>query len=85
MTERTTTRGFTMTTERAEEVRRAIWAAHGWAQAGWQYTKDEEMEIQAFWTTLPGGTSFYDVVARMAQSEHLNDGGRRHRPPRRPP
>ena len=41
------------------------------AQAGRQYTKDEEREIQAFWTTLSGGTSFYDAVARMARGDHL--------------
>ncbi len=71
------TRRFTMTAARAEEIRRAIWAAHGCAQVGWQYTKDEEAEINAFWTTLPGSTSFYDVVARMALGEHLKDASGR--------
>jgi len=74
MTERTTPRCFTLTAARAEEIRRAVWAAHGWAQAGRQYTEDEEAEISAFWTALPGGTSFYDAVARMARGEHLKDG-----------
>lgn len=67
------TRRFTMTAARAEEIRRAIWAAQGWALAGRQYTKVEEAEISAFWTPLSGGTSFYDAVARMAPGEHLKD------------
>ncbi|WP_408890112.1 hypothetical protein ACJ2CR_02595 [Myxococcus faecalis] len=66
-----------MTDSRAEEIRRAIWAAYGWAQAGRQYTNEEELEINAFWTTLPGGTSFYDAVARMALGEHLKDASGR--------
>jgi hypothetical protein len=73
MTKRTTTRRFTTTAARAEEIRQAIWAAHGWAQAGRQYTREEEAEISAFWTTLPGNTSLYDAVARMARGEHLKD------------
>ncbi len=60
-----------MTPERAEEIRKAIWAAHGWAQVGKQYTEAEAKEITRYWNTLPGSTSFYGVVSRMAKGEHL--------------
>lgn len=62
-----------MTRERAEEIRKAIWAAHGWGQVGQHYTAEEREEINRFWTRLPGSTSFYDAVARMARGEHLTD------------
>ena len=68
-----TKRRFTMTPERAEEIRKAIWAAHGWAQVGQTYTAEEQREINRFWTKMPGNTSFYDAVVRMARGEHLID------------
>lgn len=64
-----------MTRERAEEIRKAIWAAHGWAQVNVSHTPEEEEEIQRFWTTLPGSTSFYEAVSLMARGEHLKEKG----------
>ena len=66
-------RPFTMTPERAEQIRKAIWASHSWAQVGTHYTAEERTEIGRFWNTLPGGTSLYDAVAGMARGEHLKD------------
>jgi hypothetical protein len=60
-----------MTKERAEEIRKAIWAAGGWIQVGATLTKDEDREVKRFWNRLPGSLSYYDVVARMARGEHL--------------
>lgn len=64
-------RPYTLTQARAEEIRKAIWAAHGWGKVGRDYTVEEQAEIDRFWTTLPGNTSFYDAVNRMARGEHL--------------
>lgn len=67
-----------MTRERAEEIRRAIWASGGWGyrvdDQGRRtdcYTAEERAEIVAFWDTLPGTSTFYDAVARMAQGERV--------------
>jgi hypothetical protein len=61
-----------ITKERAEEIRRAIWARHGWTAPN-QVTAEEDREIIRFWNTLPGTSSYYDAVARMARGEHLKD------------
>lgn len=60
-----------MTKERAEEIRQNIMAAHGWSQVGRDLTAEEDAEVRRFWNTLPGNTSFYDAVCRMARGEHL--------------
>ncbi|WNZ59102.1 hypothetical protein QEG98_23685 [Myxococcus sp. MxC21-1] len=56
-------RCFTLTLERAEKIRRAIWASHGWAQVGSQFTKEKEEDLRAFWSTLPGDLGINDAVS----------------------
>jgi hypothetical protein len=64
-----------ITKERAEEIRKKIWADHGWTKVGTCPTKDENDEIQRFWSRLPNNTSYYDVVSRMARGDHLTEEG----------
>lgn len=62
---------FSMKPERAEEIRKTIWAHHGHTKLGRDLTGDEHDEVCRFWAGLPGTTSFYDAVSRMAKGEHL--------------
>lgn len=61
-----------MTRERAEEIRAAIWRAHGWGGGG--ATPAEQSEIAAFWKTLPGSCTYFDAVSMLASEDP--DGAR---------
>jgi dihydroxyacid dehydratase/phosphogluconate dehydratase len=50
--------------ERAEEIRKEIWASHGWNSKS--MTKEEEQIIKSYWNSLPGETTFYDAVRDLA-------------------
>jgi hypothetical protein len=60
-----------ITPERAEEIRQAIWKSHGWAKVGTCPTPEEDKEIQKYWLSLPGTSSYYTAVSLMAQGKHL--------------
>lgn len=49
---------------RAEEIRKEIWASHGWESKS--MTIEEKKIISAYWNSLPGETTFYDAVRDLA-------------------
>lgn len=55
---------------RATAIMQSIPNSHGWKSCA---TPDEDAAIKEYWNTLPGSTSYYDAVLRMARGFHLHD------------
>ena len=59
-----------ITYQRAAEIAKLIRKNRGWFQVGRDVTREENAEIEAFWTRLETNTSYYTAVERMGWGWH---------------